>query len=52
VPWAIIEALDTGNVYELPLTFEQQGLGDLVARQLGVDGTPDHTEWERVASSG
>lgn len=45
---AIIEALDTGNVYELPLTFEQQGLGDLVARQLGVDGAPDHTEWERV----
>jgi CTP synthase len=44
----IIEALDTDIVYELPLILEQQGLGDLVARQLGIDGKPDHTEWERV----
>ena len=49
-PEAIIEALDTDIVYELPLTFEQQGLGDLVSRRLGIDGKPDHSEWEKVVA--
>ncbi|MBE9566095.1 MAG: CTP synthase [Proteobacteria bacterium] len=47
-PEAIIEGLDTESVYELPLIFEEQGFGRLVADRLGVDGTPDHSEWEQV----
>jgi CTP synthase len=49
-PEGIIEALDTDIVYELPLTFEEQGLGALVSRRLGIDGKPDHSEWEKVVA--
>jgi CTP synthase len=47
-PEAVIEGLDTDSVYELPLTFEDQGFGGLVADRLGVNGKPDHTEWKKV----
>jgi CTP synthase len=49
-PEAIIEGLDTESIYELPLIFEEQGFGDLVASRLGVDGKPDHSEWEQVVA--
>jgi CTP synthase len=49
-PEAIVEAMDTDIVYELPLTFEEQGLGDLVARRLNIEGKPDHAEWTKVVS--
>jgi CTP synthase len=48
---AVIEGLDTDSIYELPLIFEKQGFGSLVARRLGLDGEPDHAEWEEVASA-
>lgn len=45
----IIEGLDTDNIYELPLTFEEQGLAQLVVEQLRLnDGKPDLSEWERI----
>ena len=47
-PEAVIEGMDTESVYELPLIFEKQGFGSLVAERLGVDGTPDHAEWKKV----
>jgi len=49
-PEAIIEGLDTDSVYELPLIFEEQGLGSLAAERLGVNGAPDHSEWEQVVA--
>jgi CTP synthase len=49
-PEAVIEGLDTESIYELPLIFEQQGLGPLVARRLRLDGKPDHSEWEQVVA--
>jgi CTP synthase len=49
-PEAVIEGLDTESIYELPLIFEEQGLGPLVASRLGLDGKPDHTEWEKVVA--
>jgi CTP synthase len=50
-PEAIIEGLDTESIYELPLIFEEQGLGRLVAGRLAVNGEPDHSEWEQVVST-
>jgi len=47
-PEAIIEGLDTESIYELPLIFEEQGFGGLVASRLRIDGTPDHSEWAEV----
>jgi CTP synthase len=49
-PEAIIEGLDTESIYELPLIFEEQGLGPLVAERLHLDGKPDHSEWEQVVA--
>jgi len=49
-PEAVIEGLDTESIYELPLIFEEQGLGRLVADRLRVDGKPDHSEWEQVVA--
>jgi CTP synthase len=50
-PEAVIEGLDTETIYELPLIFEKQGLGNLVAKRLGLDGKPDHAEWQKVVRS-
>ena len=47
-PEAVIEGLDTESIYELPLIFEEQGFGSLVAERLGVNGKPDHAEWKKV----
>ncbi len=48
-PQGIIEGLDTDNIYELPLTFEEQGLAQLVVEQLRLNnGKPDLSEWERI----
>jgi CTP synthase len=45
----IIEGLDTDNIYELPLTFEEQGLASLVVKRLQLDnGAPNLSEWQRI----
>jgi len=49
-PEAVIEGLDTESIYELPLIFEAQGFGRLVAERLTIDGTPNHSEWESVVA--
>ena len=49
-PEAVIEGQDTETIYELPLIFEEQGLGPLVAKRLRLDGKPDHSEWEQMVS--
>ena len=48
---AVIEGRDTESIYELPLIFEKQGFGSLVAKRLGLDGTPDHSEWKKVVKA-
>jgi len=50
-PEAVIEGLDTKSIYELPLIFERQGFGSLVAKRLGLNGRPDHSEWEKVVKA-
>jgi len=46
---AIIEGLDTETLYELPITFEKQGLAVLVLKRFGIDnGPPDLGEWEQL----
>ncbi len=50
-PEAVIEGLDTDSIYELPLIFENQGFGALVAKRLDLDGKPDHAEWKKVVNA-
>lgn len=49
---AIIEALDTECVYEVPLKFESEGLAELVVRKLCLhDGKPDLAEWQKIVNT-
>jgi CTP synthase len=46
---AVIEAKDTETVYEVPLVFEEEGLGDLVMRKLHMNnGEPNIEEWRTL----
>lgn len=46
-PRSVIEALDTNNIYEIPLLFHRQGLDQIVVEYLGLSTPePDLTLWE------
>lgn len=46
---AVIEALDTECIYEIPLKFEKWGLAEQVIRRLRLkDGDPDLSEWQSL----
>jgi len=46
---AVIEARDTKEIYEIPLIFEKQGLGDLLIDRLNLpDNPPDIARWSEV----
>ena len=46
---AVVSAVDTRNIYEIPLVLHAEGLDDEVCRLLHLgDGEPDVTEWERL----
>jgi len=53
-PEAVISDPDLEVIYELPLLFEKQGLGDLLAKKLGLGNKPVKEkvlEWSKVVSS-
>jgi CTP synthase len=46
---AVIDAVDTDVVYEIPLMFEREGFAELVVQRLGLrDGAADLREWEAM----
>ncbi len=45
---AVFCSYNVSPVYRLPLVLEEQGLGDYVARKLGLPNNPDWTSWKRV----
>jgi CTP synthase len=48
-PEAVIEGRDTKFIYEIPITFEKQGLGDLILKRLNLhNGYPNATQWEEM----
>lgn len=43
---AVIEALDVETIYEVPLVFENEGVGDLIMQKLNLPtSSPDLTQW-------
>jgi len=45
----IIEAINVESIYEIPLIFEKQGLGDLIIKSLNLEcKSPDLKEWEEM----
>ncbi len=48
---AVVNAADTANIYELPLTFHGEGLDDVVCEVLGLEDTEvDLGPWEEVVA--
>jgi CTP synthase len=49
-PEAVIQALDAQSIYEVPLILEEEGLGRIILRRLGLDNLPppDLTEWRGI----
>ncbi|OAT79751.1 CTP synthase [Desulfotomaculum copahuensis] len=46
---AVIQAVDAGSIYEVPLMMEKEGLGEIVVRRLGLAcREPDLAEWEHL----
>lgn len=46
---AVIEGQDTMNIYEIPLTFEMQGLASLIINRLSLpESAPDTGQWEEM----
>jgi len=45
-PEAVIEARDVESIYEVPLIFEEGGLGDIILDRLDINcGDPDLSQW-------
>ena len=46
---AVIEALDATTIYEVPLTLEREGLGEITVQRLRLEcGPPDLAEWQET----
>ncbi|MBI1809612.1 MAG: CTP synthase, partial [Gemmatimonadetes bacterium] len=48
---AVIEARDVKTIYQIPLTFHEQGFDDLACRKLGLETkAPDLSTWKALVS--
>ncbi len=49
---AVISAYDSDDLYKIPAMMHEQGLDDIVARQLGLDLPPaDLSEWDAIVEA-
>jgi CTP synthase len=49
---AIVESLDVDTIYEVPLCFEDAGLGDFVVERLGLEQRPSNlSEWKTLVDT-
>jgi len=49
---AVIESLDVDTIYEVPIYFENAGLGDFVVERLGLEAKPANLkEWEKLVGT-
>jgi len=49
---AVISAQDVGDIYELPMVFNQQGLDEIVVEKLGLGVPPaDLSKWQAVVDA-
>jgi CTP synthase len=46
---AVIPALDVASIYQVPISYHEQGLDNEVCRYFGIDaGEPDLTRWQNI----
>lgn len=49
---AVVESLDVETIYEVPLRYEELGLGDFVCERLGLEKRdPNTKEWEAIVNT-
>lgn len=49
---AVIESTNAETIYEVPLLYERNGLGEQVCNKLGITArTPDFASWERLVQT-
>jgi CTP synthase len=49
---AVVESLDVATIYEVPLLFEEAGLGDFVVERLGLQAAePNLQEWRQLVET-
>jgi CTP synthase len=49
---SVISAIDVGNIYSIPRHFQDQGLDDIVVRQLELTaGTANMAEWDQLTDA-
>ncbi|MDR7544817.1 MAG: CTP synthase [Armatimonadota bacterium] len=51
-PEAVIQAMDAQTIYEVPLVLEQEGLGQIILKRLGLEHLPepDLEEWRQIVA--
>jgi CTP synthase len=48
-PRAVVESMNVETIYEVPLTFEEKGLGEFVLERLGLEARNSNlSEWEKL----
>ncbi len=51
-PEAVIESLNAATIYEVPLMYEEAGLGDYVSNRLGLETRPSNlSEWAAIVDT-
>jgi len=51
-PEAVIESMNVETIYEVPLSYEEAGLGDFVCRRLGLEDRPaNQGEWANLVDT-
>ena len=51
-PEAVVESMNVETIYEVPLAYEEAGLGDFVCRRLGIEERPPNlTEWSGLVQT-
>jgi len=49
---SVISAVDVDSIYKIPMELHQQGLDDIVIKQLNLDAKPaDLSQWQQVADN-
>ena len=51
-PHAVIESMNVETIYEVPLSYEEAGLGDFVCQRLGLEDRPaNQGEWAKLVDT-
>jgi CTP synthase len=51
-PQAVIESMNVETIYEVPLSYEEAGLGDFVSKRLGLEERPANlSEWQSLVQT-